>query len=225
MLTLSMCLLESKMDAETTRISRLCMQRIIEFIKNPPQDYEPDTRISARFDIKSKINADFFLSFGFFSEQNPNRWHTTSGEYSKAWDGTHLVEVSCSLPAKWLGTDLWKPTIKFVHAKLKGTIQHELEHLAQAEQQRVVYHKHEPTFESWVNYLLNPSEIEAHVVELLRKARMMGKVDLSVAIQKAVDNRLREFAGKIDENELAQARKKVIDSWKNYAVKRFPKAR
>lgn len=233
MLTLKDCLIESKTNAETTRLSRICFLHLIDFIKNPPVSYKPNKIFSVELPVQYKNIEVGTLEFQlvFVTDDNPNKFSNVSGEYINTFDKGHLIIVTLAMQESILTSGDYKKILPNQLVRLKGVIQHELEHMLQTINGRDDNLKSKLTnfqyyenkeLDEWMYYWLRNDEIETHVVELMRKAKMV-KIPLTAAIKKSVDNRTSYFKNKVDDETLSVAKETIIDTWTAYAKKRFPK--
>ncbi len=233
MLTLKDCLIESKTNAETTRLSRICFLHLIDFIKNPPASYKPNKIFSVEVPIQYKNTEIGTLEFqlAFVTKDNPNNLSNVGGEYIDTAGNGHSIIVTLAMEESILTSGDYKKMLPNQLVRLKGVIQHELEHMMHVIDRRdndlrtklTNFQGYEnKKLDRWMRYWLRNDEIEAHVVELMRKAKMV-KIPLTVAIKKSVDNRTSYFKNKVDEETLNAAKQTIIDTWTAYAKKRFPK--
>lgn len=218
-------LLEARGDNVVTSLSRQCISAIVSFVKNTPEGFRHDTVVSMELPIILKGSRVGILEFnlGFYSQGNPRNIKMREASYGKSIDDEAIIEIHYALPFEILGSDSWKKWMPSSLLVIKGLIQHELQHAIQAIQKRPAgadITKND--LDGWVTYLTDPGEVEAFVSEVKRKCQMMGGKPMSYGIEKAVENRLRNFSF---EAGYADALKHVVSVWTDYAMKRYPEAR
>ncbi len=218
-------LLESRMDSEVTRLSRECISSLTHFISkgNVPIDEAHSVEFPIRYNGKEVGTLVF--SVAFVSYANPKRYSRRAGTYEPVWDGTHHIEIMIARPHSILDDGAWKQHMHIIVEDIKVILQHELEHMRSAIQGRhpeFADDRDEESLKGWLAYLLQPHEVEAHVVEFMRRAKMR-KIPLSVVIDAAAENRVRDFRTWDDEAASA-AKERILDAWRSYVKKRFPRA-
>jgi hypothetical protein len=212
---------EGVMEHETTILSR----QIINWMKvNRDQKHLPafDTTIG---DIDVLVN---FMRYG-----GPLKTGLASFKSSA---GQKLIELKVLLPTEFNETQL----NEFI-PELKGKIRHELEHAQQKKRspEKITKGSHytndqyknmdyDPSLrspygsaENARSYFLTPIEIEAHVMELYKKAKMK-----KVPLIELINQKMSEITGNlrsnlVPRNEIIAVVKEINKAWKDYAVNRL----
>ena len=106
---------------------------------------------------------------------------------------------------------------------LKMTIRHELEHSRQ-EINDITYSDRFDA-QGVLDYFLDPSEIEAWVVALYKRAKMLKQPFFEV-MHKVLEKQIYAWADSMnmDYKEADDIIEKVKDEWSAYAYERFPEA-
>lgn len=211
-------ILESVMDQETTRLSRLIIQDIINIF------YSDESSL-----IKKKT-LTYKSSFGFpvnitVSKKDIERPRVGNAAYhSNEKTGQKSISVEVQTPKS---KD--KSTLSNLVMALKQVLRHEIEH-ARQDQRGMAYGQFGardwdkvPDDEVWnnpmgaLNYYLRPSEVEAYVMQLYKKAKMAKIPFVEV---------LETWLGNLEKNFTFKSKKMVVNTIRKamlaYAKQRLP---
>jgi len=234
-------LLEARMERETTHVSR----SIINAIKNNANIikqkgsanlYHGD--LSARGvsysdlanSIELAIDEDLGIPKIFVNVTIEPRYYTSvGGSYSPSQNILQLNIRLSNNDVKTRGL----VTTRLV-GELKKTLQHELEHLAHYQKEPSIfsakalkrrgYPRNQETLDDVIRYLLDPTEVPAHMGQFYRAAKMHKK-----PFNYEVDNffnRIKfSFGDKHSQEELDERLDQVKQIWLDYAKTRYPKAK
>lgn len=223
-------ILEGLHEQESTRLSRLCINALKDFITQS-EKIVPNVTRSVKFNTLVGQQGELFLNVTFISDDNPRNLGFVDGSQEETWDGTSLVEIDVAIPHRWVTTGEWRKGMVGIVTQVKGTIRHELEHVHQQSQKRVPAELVDinrgsdgmSSLKNWIEYALQPHEIEAWTAAIYKKAKMTG-TDMGTAIQKSSDNRfkgLKDVSYDVGNEMMAPVRA----AWTAYAKKRFSRAR
>jgi hypothetical protein len=117
-----------------------------------------------------------------------------------------------------------KSDIKMIEIPLSTCIRHELEHVAQNQRKnppKITYQSKDSWSKKIINikkYLLSPNEIEAFVVGLAYKSRLLNRPLIEI-IKEEVYNFMSGCRKDSNINK-SKTRKEIVEAWAKYAIKR-----
>lgn len=214
-------------EAETTRLSRACVNNLKDFIKKSQNKiYKKDFQIN----VFQKIFEDFvnvkkqkhyFCLEVIVTDGNEC---TISGNVKETATTVFLITVNISIPRSFI--ENFQLVLSELLFELKDIIRHEIEHVQQGIENRtpiirIGINEKETNefkkFDSWVSYILQPHELEAWAVGLYKKAKMKH-----TGFDAEVENLLKFMSRNVPDHYAADNVSLVKTALKSYAKKRFP---
>lgn len=219
-------IIEGKLENETTAISRQLIDRI-------RTNIERHGGMKRGFTVELKklpesLNLVWVKAKVYFdpSLKEP----LVAGEYR--YDDSYgekygAVNLDISVPSSWKDVAAAKQQYSALVTKTKNILRHELEHSDQSSETL----KSVPTedfndIEELRKYMMHPAEIMAYVVGMYKEAKMNKR-----PLKDVFDDKMRgiiqvalEF-GADKEKEIIPLVRDLFSAWREYAMKRLPKAK
>ena len=229
-------LVEGKLENETTVISRQLVQRI-------RNNIERHGGMKRGFTIeikKTPVHLNLvWMKAKVAIDTSINRPHITGEYIYDDFDGTKYgaVTLKIDVPPSWKDIAAAKQQYSLLVKGIKNVLRHELEHNRAMRMQttrktrrkrKATSAKDAPFYDmpSLRRYMMYPDEIEAYVAGMYKEAKMMKR-----PLKDVFDDKMRQvvkaaLAFKADkEKEILPLVHDLFSAWREYAKKRFPKAK